>query len=183
MIFGKLQKLSRNNTGVEAPITEEGKAVDQPDELPASKSSEIKSEQRPLFGLKQFEATAFQGPIPPPELLEQYDRIIPNGADRILTMAEQQQAHRQSIERTVVESGARRANLGLILGFILTLVFGLGSMFLISSGRDISGLVLFSGSLVGLIGVFIYQTKKRRNERLSRSRTRGEKALAKKEEP
>lgn len=32
--------------------------------------------------------SAFQGPLPPPEVLEQYGRIVPNGADRIVAMAE-----------------------------------------------------------------------------------------------
>ena len=32
--------------------------------------------------------SAFKGPLPPPELLERYNQIVPNGADRIVAMAE-----------------------------------------------------------------------------------------------
>ena len=32
--------------------------------------------------------SAFQGPLPPPEVLEQYNRILPNGADRIVAWIE-----------------------------------------------------------------------------------------------
>jgi len=35
-------------------------------------------------GRKIFEASAFSGPIPPPDLLDKYNQMIPDGADRIL---------------------------------------------------------------------------------------------------
>lgn len=34
--------------------------------------------------------TAWKGPIPPPAVLEQYNSIVPNAAERILTMAEEE---------------------------------------------------------------------------------------------
>jgi hypothetical protein len=36
----------------------------------------------------------FSGPLPPTEMLQEYNRLIPNGAERIMTMAESQSAHR-----------------------------------------------------------------------------------------
>lgn len=47
----------------------------------------------PLQLVKQ--QISFSGPIPHPDLLAQYDQIIPNGADRILLMAEAQSRHRR----------------------------------------------------------------------------------------
>ena len=35
-----------------------------------------------------------RGPLPPPSELEKIDQIIPGGADRLLQMAEKEQAHR-----------------------------------------------------------------------------------------
>lgn len=35
-----------------------------------------------------------RGPLPPPSELEKIDQIIPGGADRLLRMAEKEQAHR-----------------------------------------------------------------------------------------
>ncbi len=40
----------------------------------------------------------WSGPLPPPGALAQFDQIIPNGAERILRMAEQEQAHRIETE-------------------------------------------------------------------------------------
>ena len=39
----------------------------------------------------------FQGPIPPPNVLEAYERLVPGAAERILKMAENQAAHRQIV--------------------------------------------------------------------------------------
>jgi len=44
----------------------------------------------------------FSGPIPPPEMLGQYDAIQNGLADRIVSMAESQQTHRQSLEKQSV---------------------------------------------------------------------------------
>ncbi len=44
--------------------------------------------------------TAWQGPVPPPEVTEYYNRIVPNGADRIFTMAEEEsRVRREQVKR------------------------------------------------------------------------------------
>lgn len=42
------------------------------------------------------QATAFSGPLPPPQVLAQYESILPGSANRILSMAEKQSEHRRS---------------------------------------------------------------------------------------
>ena len=61
----------------------------------------------------------FSGPIPPPDLIEKYERIIPGSADRIMTMAEKQAAHRQAMEKKMIESESRDGLLGIIFAFLL----------------------------------------------------------------
>jgi len=56
------------------------------------------SDEPKAEALKQ-QSMPYQGPITPPELLRQYDEIVPGAADRILEMAEEQSKHRQSCER------------------------------------------------------------------------------------
>src|SRR5882724_4075469 len=41
-----------------------------------------------------LQAQQWTGPLPPPAALEQFERVIPGGAERILRMAELEQAHR-----------------------------------------------------------------------------------------
>ena len=124
----------------------------------------IRSEQR----------MTFSGPIPHPDILTRYADIIPNGADRILRMAEQQQTHRQHLEKVVIESDARRANLGMFLGFIIALALGLGGIGLIALGRQIDGLAIIFVPLASLAGIFVYTQRARKQQREARSKTASE---------
>ena len=117
---------------------------------------------------------SFSGPIPPPDLLERYNKVIPNGADRILAMAEQQQLHRQFMEKSVVEGDVRRSDRGLILGFIITVMFGAGGIYLVATGHDLNGLAVIFVPLAGLVGTFIYSQNSRRRERIEKSKTLSE---------
>lgn len=42
--------------------------------------------------------TSYHGPLPPPEMLERYNQVLPNGAERIVAIAESQMRHRQGLE-------------------------------------------------------------------------------------
>jgi uncharacterized membrane protein len=64
--------------------------------------------------------TRHSGPIPDPETLSRYAAIIPDGAERIMQMAEQQSNHRRSLEKTVVESQARISERGQWFAAVLS---------------------------------------------------------------
>lgn len=87
----------------------------------------------------------FSGPLPPPEMLAQYEAVLSGGADRIVKMAEDQSSHRRRLESR-----------GQIFGFSLALVAILGGIGLILDGRSAEGLVPLIGALAGLVGLFIY---------------------------
>ena len=110
-------------------------------------------------------AEAFSGPIPHPDLLDKYNQMIPNGADRILKMAENQSAHRQYIEKWAVVGGTILSYLGVLCaaGIALGALY-IGSE-LIQNGHVIPGSVLGGGGLTGLVAAFIYGTRSRKEER------------------
>lgn len=54
----------------------------------------------------QFAVQQQVGPIPPPEILKNYDAVKAGFAERIIKMAEEESAHRREIEKLVVESQA-----------------------------------------------------------------------------
>jgi uncharacterized membrane protein len=107
----------------------------------------------------------FAGPLPPPTVLAQYDEIIPNGADRLLGLAERQAAHRQYLEKTVIESDKIRSMLGLILGFILASGLGGGGIYLMATGVGGFGFSTILLTLASLVGTFMYGHKSRKQER------------------
>ncbi len=49
------------------------------------------------------EAASFSGPLPPPSMLESYEKTIAGSADRILRMAEKEQDHRIDWENTALQ--------------------------------------------------------------------------------
>ncbi len=55
----------------------------------------------------------YSGPLPHPAILEKFDALIPNGAERIMAMVEAEQRHRHELEQKIValdgnEAGASR---------------------------------------------------------------------------
>jgi len=81
----------------------------------------------------------YSGPLPPPELLERFNQVIPSGAERIMAMAEQQSAHRINIETTVVKNQQWQSTLGQYFALFVT-VFGLSiSAWAIFTGHDGAG--------------------------------------------
>lgn len=44
------------------------------------------------------------GPIPEPITLEQYNRVLANAADRIVSMAEKEQEHRHRMQEKLIRS-------------------------------------------------------------------------------
>lgn len=110
------------------------------------------------------------GPIPDPMTLEGYDRVVPGAADRIIKMAEDQSAHRQSIEAIAIKSRARDSLLGIISGLIIAVFTLAAGTYVINTGNVWSGTILGSAGLVGLVSVFIYGTRSNRKERENKDR-------------
>lgn len=88
-------------------------------------------------------------------MLQQYKDVMADAPERIFSMAEKQQAHRMDLEKSVIKSDIRRADTGLILGFILFLVICIGSIILLALGKNLEGYIIFGISLVGAITNFI----------------------------
>lgn len=66
------------------------------------------------------------GYLPDPLSLSAYDELIPNGADRIMKMAEKQQEHRMKIESTAIGRQTFQSSIGQFFGFFMGLA-GIGS--------------------------------------------------------
>jgi len=113
-------------------------------------------------------AQHFSGPLPPPQILEKYNQVVPDAADRIIAMAESQSKHRQQLEIKVIESEVKNSRLGLHYGLIIGLATVVGGAFCIYSGYEIGGTVLGGTGLTGLVGVFVYGSTQRRKEREKR---------------
>jgi len=62
---------------------------------------------------------SFEGPIPPPAIVEGYEKIITGGADRILKLAEKEQRHRHQWDDKALNIEGQMTSLGLKSGAVL----------------------------------------------------------------
>lgn len=95
------------------------------------------------------------GPLPDSQTLIEYNQVIPNGADRIMIMAENQQKHRMAIQDRLVKSQTLQSLIGQIFGLILGLA-GLGcGTFLAYNGHTTVGGIIAGTTVVSLVSVFV----------------------------
>ena len=107
------------------------------------------------FSITLIQEKSHSGPLPDAETLIQYNSVIPNGADRIMSMAEKQQNHRISIETQVIISQNKQSGLGQVFGLIIGL-FGIScGTFLAYSGEPTVGGIIAWGTVVSLVSVFV----------------------------
>lgn len=104
----------------------------------------------------------FSGPLPPPQILEKYNQIIPNGAERILIMAEEQSKHRRKLEADATKADSRDGMLGIICGLIIGLSGMVAAVIISLYGQPIIGGIIGVGTLVSLVKVFVYGSQQKR---------------------
>ena len=122
--------------------------------IPANKKFELLN----IFSIQKTHS----GPLPPPEQLEKYSEIIPNGADRIMAMAEKQQAHRIELEKIAVNQQLTQSKRGQTFGFLIGLFAIGGGVACILMGHEWSGAFIGGGGITGLVSVFVLGKKQQR---------------------
>lgn len=105
--------------------------------------------------------------------MQAYNSEIPNGAERILAMAESQSAHRQELEKILVKGNSRHQTWGLLAAFLLSAAIISAGVFLIYNDKDAYGLTMILGDLAALAGVFVYARRSQQQERIEKSKPFG----------
>jgi uncharacterized membrane protein len=115
--------------------------------------TQIQQTARQAFAGTQY---SYSGPLPHPEILEHYDRIVPGGAERIFAQFESQSLHRQKIEASVVRSNSFVQIFGAISALLLGAVAIGGGLYLVYLGKSLEGFGAFFTGLSSLVGVYVY---------------------------
>lgn len=122
----------------ELPLPDE-KIVELLSKLP----EDIRPEVQTL--IREF---SFSGPIPPPQFLERYEKILPGSADRIVTMAENEQENAKEVGRFVLSNDRFRIGGSILVSLALIV----GACFCAYLGQPLLGGVL---GVSGIVPVFI----------------------------
>jgi uncharacterized membrane protein len=114
----------------------------------------------PEFAVIEQRAEFHSGPLPPPQVIEGYEKILPGAADRIITMAELEQRHQHQAEVRNQKYRGFLAFVGQLFGLAIGLSGIGGGVFLASHDKSLVGFGVFFSSLAALVGVFIFQKRK-----------------------
>lgn len=101
------------------------------------------------------EAASFAGPLPPPSMIEAYERTLAGSADRILRMAEPEQNHRIELEQTVLAATRRDVRRSHWLGFTIGLASITGAVVVAMSGNQVVASILGSSGVVAGVSVLV----------------------------
>jgi len=98
----------------------------------------------------------FEGPMPPPALVREYEDILPGAAQFFFNTLDRQSRHRQELEAKVVDANIAYERTGLWLAFFLAVLMICCGAFLIHEDKDPQGLGLIGATIIALAGSFIY---------------------------
>ena len=107
-------------------------------------------------------AVRWEAPLPPPALLEQYDRVVPGLAGRIADQARDSESHIREIEKKALTAAVEYRTRGQWMGFAALLAILGISAFAIATGDSwVAGIAL--SIVTGTAAVFVLGTLKKRD--------------------
>lgn len=123
----------------------------------------------PTIRMAYSKSEVFAGPLPPPAILAEYDRIVPGCAEKIIDQFIEQGNHRRSLESKVIDHEINQSTRGLYTGGgLATLALAIGA-YAVYLGQEWGGFATIFTSIGSLVGIFIYGTRARKEERIRKT--------------
>jgi len=92
------------------------------------------------------------GPLPDPEMLKQYEAVMPGMAERLLKMAEMEQLHRLELERYIRQDYLKGQLLAVLT---LSLLMAMAIVSYVVAGSSTIFLATLFTALVGVLSLFV----------------------------
>jgi uncharacterized membrane protein len=108
--------------------------------------------QRIIERFQVLEAKLHSGPLPSPEVLQEYDNVLPGCAERIVSQFETQSSHRQDLEKRMVGANILSRYLAQSISLLVVLAGIAAGTILILNDKDAAGLAAILTPL-GVIAV------------------------------
>lgn len=153
------KKLGEEKSDLPKLIQLEQEIISENPKLFEGISSKKKQELLRVMSFTSIHERTHSGPLPDAETLIKYDAVIPNGADRIMKMAEKQQEHRMEMEKSVILGQSSQSKLGQWFGLIIGIVGISCGTFLANNGETTVGGIIAGGTVVSLVSVFVIGKK------------------------
>ena len=107
--------------------------------------------------------TSFQGPLPPPEVLKEYQSVLPGSPDRFLSLVENEQKHTHSNENVIIKNQILQNWAGLIIGAIIVILFFIGAYKLAVMGHETVAGIIFSVTIISIATIFVLHKRSDNN--------------------
>jgi len=106
--------------------------------------------------------SSFSGPIPPPELIAAYEKVIHGSGERILRMAEEEAKHRKNMDllsiknqERLIDNDNNKQRKAQIFAFIISLGILIIAFYAIQEGAYHTAAIIVGTTITALAGVFI----------------------------
>ena len=103
---------------------------------------------------------SFSGPLPPPSVLEGYDRLVPGAAERLIALVEADAEHQREIELSALNAEVYGLRRGQILGCIVVLAALTVAAFCAYQGHETAASTIGGATVVSLATCFVLGRKK-----------------------
>lgn len=116
----------------------------------SSKRKHQRNNKEEITTTQITQSIEYQGILPPPNILEGFEKVLPGAAERIVQMAEKQIDHRLKSEDKELESIIKTRNKISnypIYAFIIILVLIISSVILILKDKQVEGLLTLAGTM------------------------------------
>lgn len=129
--------------------------------LPSEIDKAVRLQVQELLAVR---SELFSGPLPHPDHLEAYERIMPGAAERIFQAFGEEAGHRHAMESKVVDSSTRLESRGQIFGFVIGMTALIGGIGLMALDKSLTGAATSLSALVTLVGVFVWSKRQKSRE-------------------
>ena len=107
-------------------------------------------------------AVRWEAPLPPPALLEEYDRVVPGLAKQIVEQARDSGSHIREIEKNALTAAVEYGARGQWMGFAALLaILGISALAIMKDYPWVAGIAL--SIITGTAAVFVLRTLKKRD--------------------
>jgi uncharacterized membrane protein len=119
-----------------------------------NKSGQVKVRQDHNKGTQEITGKVYQGIIPSPEMMKEYQEIDPTLPMRLVKAMEDEAAHRRGMESTIIKNGFITNRNNTRFGFSALLALGVLAYLFMINGHAKEGAAI-AGSIGAVIGVFV----------------------------
>jgi len=105
------------------------------------------------------ESVSFSGPLPHPQIVKGYEKILPGAAERLFKMVEQEQAHRFKEDDKIISSNLKENHIGQILGSLLCFLLIIVALVLGLYNHDWLAGIILTTTILGLATIFVLKKR------------------------